>query len=125
MKTVVLVWQSYNTNEYIPIGTLTEVNSRRYLFKYTENALRAQEEGCFLPFPYTDDFKVFETLPTFFLQRLPISEFNRHTFDIDIMGKTPLDLLTQFNARKNNDNFIILADTEIRELEERSKTYVM
>ena len=69
MKTVVLVWQSYNTNEYIPIGTLTEVNQRKYLFKYTENALRARQEGCFLPFPYTEEFKVFETLPTFFLQR--------------------------------------------------------
>lgn len=107
MKTVALIWQSYQTNEYIPIGILKQVE-KKYVFKYSDSALVAKQLGCFLPFPYTDEARVFDTLPTFFTQRMINSDFQRHTFDIDIPKESTMEVLTYLNSKKNNDNFLIV-----------------
>lgn len=111
MKTVALIWQSYETNEYIPIGILKEVD-KKYVFKYSESALLAKQHGCFLPFPYTDEAKVYDALPQFFAQRMVNSDFQRHTFDIDIPRDRTMEVLTYLNSKKNNDNFLIV-DAEL------------
>lgn len=107
MKTVALIWQSYQTNEFIPIGILKQVD-KKYVFKYSESAKEAEQLGCFLPFPYTDEVKVFDYLPTFFAQRMVSSDFQRYTFDIDIPKERTMEVLTFLNSKKNNDNFLIV-----------------
>ena len=68
----------------------------------------AENLGCFLPFPYTDEVKVFDYLPTFFAQRMVSSDFQRYTFDIDIPKERTMEVLTFLNSKKNNDNFLIV-----------------
>lgn len=111
MKTVALIWQSYQTNEYIPIGILKQIDDK-FVFKYSESARSAELLGCFLPFPYTEEVRVFDQLPTFFAQRMVNSDFQRHTFDIDIPKQNTMEVLTFLNSKKNNDNFLIV-DAEL------------
>ena len=73
---VFLLWQSYKTKEILLLGSLTKKEEKGYEFKYEKDATRAQSLGCFLPFPYTEDKIYFSTLPTFFTQRMLISNYN-------------------------------------------------
>ena len=100
MKTVALIWQRYQTNEFIPIGILKQID-KKYVFKYSESAKEAEHLGCFLPLPYTDEVNVFA-------QRMLSSDFQRYTFDIDIPKDRTMEVLTFLNSKKNNDNFLIV-----------------
>ena len=125
MKNVVLIWQSYQTKEYIPIGILSELENKTYKWQFLESAKEAENQGCFLPFKYTEEIKQFDSLPPFFNRRLLVNPFIRSTFDIDIPTRSTLELLTYSNSKINNDNFQIMTEESIRELALRPGTRKM
>lgn len=125
MKNVVLIWQSYQTKEYIPIGILSEHAENKFKWQFLPTAKDAEAQGCFLPFQYSEEVREFDTLPMFFTRRIASSPFARRTFDIDVVGKSQLDMLAYSNSRINNDNFQIMTEQEIRELAEKPSTRKM
>lgn len=106
---VYLLWNSYSGNEMIVIGTLSQADGK-YIFKYTSDALRAKELGCFLPFPYTEEELVFDFLPPFFDQRILKGKFNSEKFGVDSNDENKLRVLIYGNAVRNADNYSIISE---------------
>lgn len=98
LEKVYLLWDSYKTNKTYLIGYLLKKEDK-YIFKYDEEALLAYSDGCMLPFPYTDKFYQFNSIPLFFSRRINYRK-----------GKinNELNSLLENNGRINNDNFHIV-----------------
>lgn len=114
MNEVYLLWESYESNELIPIGVLKQLDDK-YSFKYLSDALKAIEQGCFLPFPYTHDVLYFDTLPDFFEQRILKGEFNSHKFDLK-KENNKLNYLVYRDSIRNSDNFRIISEEKYNKL---------
>ncbi len=114
MSEVYLLWESYKTNELMPIGVLRQIDER-FSFQYFHTAKEASEQGCFLPFPYVEDVLYFDTLPDFFEQRILKGEFNNHKFDL-IKDNNKLNYLIYRDSVKNNDNFRIVSEEKYHKL---------
>ena len=114
MNEVYLLWESYESNKLIPIGVLKQLNDK-YSFKYLSDALKAIEQGCFLPFPYTQDVLYFDTLPDFFEQRILKGEFNSHKFDLK-KDNNKLNYLVYRDSIRNSDNFRIISEEKYKKL---------
>ena len=108
MNEVYLLWESYESNKLIPIGVLKQLDDK-YSFKYLSDALKAIEQGCFLPFPYTQDMLYFDTLPDFFEQRILKGEFNSHKFDLK-KENNKLNYLVYRDSIRNSDKFRIISE---------------
>lgn len=108
IKKVYLMWNSYNTNENLTIGSLF-LENQQYVFQFEEDAIRAMEYGCMLPFIYTNEKIYFDSLPQFFASRKQKKEI------LDKMGviyniNDELSILTAFNGIKNTDNFMVVTE---------------
>ena len=103
---VFLLWHAYVTKELLLIGRLKREGSG-YVFEYDKAAIRAMNLGCFLPFPYTEDKVYFETLPSFFAQRMLTGEYNINKFNVSFNDE--LALLTYYDGVKNSDNFSVVS----------------
>lgn len=114
MNEVYLLWESYESNKLIPIGVLKQLDDK-YSFKYLSDALKAIEQGCFLPFPYTHDVLYFDTLPDFFEQRILKGEFNSHKFDLK-KENNKLNYLVYRDSIRNSDNFRIISEEKYNKL---------
>ena len=114
MNEVYLLWESYVSNKLIPIGILKQINDK-FSFQYLEEAKQAVEEGCFLPFPYTENILYFETLPNFFEQRILKGEFNSHKFELK-KENNKLNYLVYRDSIKNSDNFKIVSEDKFHKL---------
>ena len=86
---VFLLWHAYVTKELLLIGRLKREGSG-YVFEYDKAAIRAMNLGCFLPFPYTEDKVYFETLPSFFAQRMLTGEYNINKFNVSFNDELAL-----------------------------------
>ncbi len=114
MNEVYLLWESYLSNKLIPIGVLKYLNNK-YLFQYLASAKIAINEGCFLPFPYTEDILYFDTLPNFFEQRILKGDFNSYKFDLK-KENNKLDYLVFRDSIKNSDNFRIISEDKFQKM---------
>lgn len=102
---VFLLWHAYVTKEILLIGSLKKENNK-YVFEYDKAAIKAMNLGCFLPFPYTENKLYFETLPSFFAQRMLTGQYNINKFKIN--SSDELALLTYYDGIKNSDNFSVV-----------------
>lgn len=107
MRKVYLLWQSYISEELMPIGVLTDIGDNQYSFTYFPTAKTAYMNGCFLPFPYTEKPYFFVGLPHFFEQRILKGEFNQSKFGLSDKGHK-FDCLIYMDSIKNSDNFSIV-----------------
>lgn len=107
IKEVFLLWHAYVNKELLLIGTLSK-EDRGYSFEYSEDAVTAIGLGCFLPFPYTRDKLYFDTLPSFFAQRILTGEYNVNKFNVGTLDE--LELLTHYDGVKNSDNFSVVSE---------------
>ena len=107
MKEVYLVWNSYKDNKLILIGRLKQEEDL-YKFKYGKDALYAEKVGCMIPFPYQEEEYIFDTLPSFFDQRILKGKFNTEKFGIDTNDGNKLNFLVYNDSKKNSDNFRII-----------------
>lgn len=115
-KEVFLLWHSYVSKELLLIGTLRK-EDKGYSFKYGEDAVTAMGLGCFLPFPYTQNKLYFDTLPSFFAQRILTGEYNINKFNVSTLDE--LELLTHYEGVKNSDNFSVVSTyNEIKNVED-------
>ena len=114
MNEVYLLWESYVSKQLIPIGVLKQLNNK-YLFAYLDSANQAIEQGCFLPFPYTQDVLYFDTLPDFFEQRILKGEFNSHKFNLK-KDDDRLNYLVYRDSVKNSDNFKVVSGEKYKKL---------
>lgn len=121
---VYLLWNTYETNELLTIGSLTKLD-KGYIFKYGNDAKKAMSLGCFLPFNYTEENIYFDSLPYFFTQRMLKSKFNVETFGVDFQNKNELDILTYGDAIKNNDNFRVISEQSFNTLKKESNDYIV
>lgn len=110
---VFLLWHAYVTKELLLIGRLRREGSG-YVFEYDKAATRAMNLGCFLPFPYTEDKLYFETLPSFFGQRMLTGQYNINKFNVN--SNDELDLLTYYDGVKNSDNFSIVSASNYNDI---------
>lgn len=94
MESIYLLWDSYKSNNTYKIGKFIQTDENEYVFYYLEDALKAIEEGCFLPFPYQNIPIVFDSIPPFFSRRVNTRDMKTS----DIFSK--LD-----GCCINNDNF--------------------
>lgn len=106
MNEVYLLWESYISNKLIPIGVLKQINNK-FVFNYLETVQNAISEGCFIPFPYTKEKMIFDTLPDFFEQRILKGEFYYQKFNLK--DKNQLNCLVYNDSIKNTDNFKIVS----------------
>ena len=116
IKKVYLLWTSYINNEVLLIGTLTELENKGYTFNFSTEAKKAVELGCFLPFRYTEETLVFDSLPFFFEQRILKGKFNKETFGINYDINNKLGVLVYGDAVKNNDNFRVISEEKYKGL---------
>ncbi len=114
MNEVYLLWESYETNKLLPIGILKQVNDN-YSFQYLNGAKQAIEQGCFLPFPYTEKILYFDTLPDFFEQRILKGDFNSHKFNLK-KDNNKLNYLVYRDSVRNSDNFKIVSEEKFNKL---------
>lgn len=114
MNEVYLLWESYQTNELLPIGILKQIKEN-FSFQYLKTAEEAIKQGCFLPFPYTEDILYFDTLPDFFEQRILKGEFNSQKFALK-KDDSKLNYLIYRDSIKNSDNFRIVSEEKYRKL---------
>ena len=115
MKEVYLLWESYKTNKLLAIGVLKQLDNDKYSFKYFDTAKDAMEQGCFLPFPYSEEEIFFETLPDFFEQRILKGDFN--TFKFNLKNETnKLNYLVYRDSVKNSDNFKIVDEEKFQKM---------
>lgn len=114
MKTVYLLWNSYTTKELLKIGTLNIIG-KKYMFKYDEQALIAEQQGCFLPFKYTEDELYFSFLPSFFERRMLNKEI-RERLNLNCKKNDIFSILTLNNGKTNGDNFYILGEEKYQAL---------
>lgn len=110
IREVYLLWTSYSTNEILVIGKLRELDNKKYSFKYGKDAKKALSLGCFLPFTYTDEEIIFNSLPLFFEQRIIKGKFNSEKFGINYDINDKLRALVYQDSVKNNDNFKIVSE---------------
>lgn len=114
IKKVYLIWQHYHTGEYLLIANLTKESNNKYIFKYTKDAIKAMNLGCFLPIPIKDynnieQDLVFNSLPLFFSQRILIaSKYIINKFEMNNIPQDELSILTYDYGRRNSDNFYII-----------------
>ena len=120
IKKVYLLWNAYVTNELLVVASLTRLDNN-YIFKYESDALKAMECGCMLPFIYSKDEMYFEALPHFFTQRM-LNETMLTRLGIDYNPKDELSILTCFNGRKNNDNFLVVREEVYETLKDKQTT---
>lgn len=116
IKKVYLLWTSYINHEVLLIGTLTEIDKKGYMFKFSEEAKRAAALGCFLPFKYTENTLLFESLPFFFEQRILKGKFNHETFGVNYDINNKLGVLVYGDAVRNNDNFKVMTEEKYKSL---------
>ena len=118
IKEVFLLWHSYVSNEVLLIGTLRR-EEKGYSFEYSQGAVTAMDMGCFLPFPYTHDKLYFDTLPSFFVQRMLTGAYNVNKFNVNALDE--LELLTRYDGVKNSDNFSVVSSyIEIKNIDDDS-----
>ncbi len=115
MNEVYLLWESYKTNKILAIGVLKQLSDDKYSFKYFDTAKVAMEQGCFLPFPYSEEEMFFETLPDFFEQRILKGDFNTYKFDLK-NEKNKLNYLVYRDSIKNSDNFKIVSEEKFQKM---------
>jgi len=118
IRRVYLLWHSFVMNELHTIGTLTETENKNYIFKFDEDALKAEEDGCFLPFKYTTEPLFFNKLPAFFDQRMLKSQFNIETFGIKYSPEKEMEILAFGDAIRNHDNFRVVTERTYKVLKE-------
>lgn len=106
-KKIYLMWNSYISNELLTICVLTKVK-QLYLFKYDKEALKAQEQGCMLPFPYSEKVSCFSKLPSFFESR-KLNPDTRKRMGI-VCDDDDFSILLSNHGQKNSDNFLIISD---------------
>ena len=105
-KEVFLLWHAYVNNELLLIGKLKK-EVEGYSFEYSEDAVKAMELGCFLPFPYTEKKLYFNTFPSFFAQRILTGNYNVNKFNVNSLDE--FELLIHYGGVKNSDNFSIVS----------------
>lgn len=110
IKKVYLLWHAYRTKELLVIGSLMELDNKKFMFKYETDAEKALKLGCFLPFRFTNEELYFDSLPHFFEQRILKSKFNIEKSGINYDNANKLEVLTFFDSVKNNDNFRIISE---------------
>jgi len=126
-KKVYLCWQHYQTKDFLLIASLTKNENGNYVFKYTKEALKALQLGCFLPIPIenpNDIEKEFtsNTLPTFFSQRMLVSsKYIIQKLGLENMPSDELSILTYDYGRRNSDNFYVIDEPTYQKQEEASK----
>lgn len=113
---VFLLWQSYNTNELLLLGSFRKRENKGYEFSYEKDALKAEKLGCLLPFAYSEDKISFSSLPPFFAQRMLINGYNAKMYDINYDPNNELAALSYLNSVKNSDNFSIISEKQYREI---------
>lgn len=114
IKRIYLLWNSYRTKELLTIGTLNKIGNK-YMFKFEQEALKAREQGCFLPFPYTEDEVYFSFLPNFFERRM-LNKETRNKLNLNCDSKDIFSILTLNNGQTNSDNFYIFTEERYTEL---------
>lgn len=111
---VFLLWQSYNTNELLLLGSLRRLENKGYEFSYEKDALKAEKLGCLLPFTYSEDKISFSSLPPFFAQRMLTNNYNAKMYGINYDPNNELATLSYLNSVKNSDNFSIISEEQYR-----------
>lgn len=111
---VFLLWQSYNTNELLLLGSLRKLENKGYEFSYEKDALKAEKLGCLLPFTYSEDKISFSSLPPFFAQRMLTNNYNAKMYGINYDPNNELATLSYLNSVKNSDNFSIISEEQYR-----------
>lgn len=106
IKEVFLLWHAYVSKELLLIGILRR-EEKGYSFEYCKDAVTAMGLGCFLPFPYTQNKLYFDTLPSFFAQRILTGDYNVNKFNVSSLDE--LELLTHYDGVKNSDNFSVVS----------------
>lgn len=122
IKKIYLLWNSYITHELITIGTLNKIG-KKYMFKYEVDALKAQEQGCLLPFPYIEDEVYFSFLPRFFERRM-LNKETRNRLNLNCDSNDVFSILTLNHGRTNSDNFYVFSEEKyqvLKELQESKK----
>ncbi len=97
LEKIYLLWDSYKANRTYLIGCLSK-KGNNYVFEYEKEALLAYNDGCMLPFPYTDGAYCFNSLPPFFERRI---NYRKGKINDELQS------LLENNGRINNDNFHI------------------
>lgn len=114
-KRLYLVWYSYKTNEYLLIGYLDKTE-KKYYYRTTKEALKAQELGCILPIPYNDGEVIeFDNLPSFFKNRV----LNDERSDQGLPKMDDFLYLVSTKGEIISDSFLTLSETDFQELQVR------
>lgn len=120
MKELYLIWHSYISEEYILIGYLRKIDNE-YFFEYNiEEALRAQEEGCFLPFNLDNKIHKDTNLFPFFKDRVMNMDrpsIAKYLKDSKIDEYDEFKLLSIMGGIKNTDNFLVIRPEQYKRLQ--------
>jgi len=109
--TLILVWKSPPNNAWVPVGKLS-YKASKYVFEYTNGALKAFNDGFFIPFGQMDDLSkiyVSQELFPFFQNRLLQKSRPEYDDYLDWLAlskdsTTPLEELARSGGIRATDN---------------------
>lgn len=121
MKSLFLAWQAPTRRAWFPIGLLnSDREHSRYVFQYTQGALRAKREAGFQPLPAFPDFdRRYEASELFPLFKNRVIGSHRRDFsdylrslDIDPTNPDPIEILGVSGGERQTDSFEVFPKIE-------------
>jgi hypothetical protein len=119
VNTLYLIWHSYVSQEYILLGKLVKTDNKYLFYNNVEGALKAKNEGCFLPFEINEPVIRSNNLFSFFQNR--IMSLDREDIHHDLkslnLGKyDEFEILKASEGIKVGDNFCVVTFEKYEQL---------